>query len=182
MEVESLRTGSDGVEQFVWLRRREDEYHVLRRFLQHLEQGVACGSRQHVRLVEDVHPSRPRGCGHRRCVDADFSDVLDLVVRGSVEFDHIERCSVGDRNARMTGVVGLPVIRTVGAVQGFGKQTCRRGLAGTARSCEEVGVGDLVLDDLTRKGRCHVILTDDFVEPLRSILAIESLIVHWHGQ
>ena len=37
---------------------------------------------------------------------------------------------------------------------------------------------DLLVDDFARQGAGYVILTDDFIESLRPILAIERLIVH----
>ncbi len=49
-----MGAGADGSDDLVWLRRREDELHVLRRLLDDLEQRVEARRRDHVRLVDDV--------------------------------------------------------------------------------------------------------------------------------
>ena len=80
MEVESLRAAADRIEEFVRLRGREHEHHVLRRLFECLEQGIARRARQHVSLVQDVDPVGAFGGGDRADVDSDLPNVFNLVV------------------------------------------------------------------------------------------------------
>ena len=50
-------------------------------------------------LIQDVDPVGAFGGGDRTHVDADLSNVFNLVVRGRVEFYDIERRSLGDAEA-----------------------------------------------------------------------------------
>ena len=103
-------TAADGVEQLVWLGGGEHEDDVLRWLLEGLEQGVAGRPGQHVGLVEDVDAMGAAGGGHGADVDPDLADVLDLVVRGGVEFDDVERGAFGDADARGALVARLTVV------------------------------------------------------------------------
>ena len=90
VEVEPLRPATDGVEQLVRLGGGEDEVDMARRLFQRLEQGVSRRLGEHVGLVEDEHPARP--LAHCDGGDAHpyVADVVHRVVRGGVEFDHVE--------------------------------------------------------------------------------------------
>src|SRR5918997_1568983 len=74
-EVEALAAAYDGGEHLLLLGGRRDEDHVLRRLLQHLQEGVKGLGGQHVDLVYDVdlHPA-----GHRSQVHP-VPEVPDLV-------------------------------------------------------------------------------------------------------
>ncbi len=72
---------------------------VLWWLFESLEKRIRRGPREHVGFVQDVDPTRPRDRSHRSDVDADLPDVLNLVVAGGVELDHIERGSLGYRDA-----------------------------------------------------------------------------------
>jgi hypothetical protein len=82
----------------------------------------------------------------------------------------------------MALVAWLTVLCSVGAVEGLRKQPGRCGLSCTSRSREQVCVSNLVLDDLAGECLYDMVLADDLVEPLGSILAIERLILHWSRQ
>jgi len=178
VEVESLRTGPNGVEQFVRLRGCQHEDHVFRWLLEGLEQRVSGRPRKHVGLVEDVDPPRSRSRCDGPDVHPDLANVLHLVVRCRVELDHVERCAFGDTDARRAHIARFPVARAVRTVQGLGEEARRRGLSCPPRTGEEVGVRDLVLGDLPGKGGGDMILTHDFVEALWSVLAVERLVLH----
>ena len=52
------------------------------------------------------------------------------------------------------------------------------GLAGAARAGEQVGVGDRALGDGVAQRALYVLLPDDIVEGLRSVLPVQGLMRH----
>ena len=118
------------------------------------------------------------GGGDCADVDADLPYVLDLVVGCGIKLDDVKRRALGDRDARRTFVVRLPVRATISAVQRLGEETGRRRLAGAPRAGEQIGVGDLVIGDLAQQGPNDVVLANDLGELLRPVLTVESLVAH----
>ena len=136
VEIESLRPAPDRVEQLVRLGRCQNEDNMLRWLFEGLEQRIAGGSREHVRLVQDVDAARPGSGRNRSHIHPYLPYVLDLVVGGGVELDHIEGRAVSDLAARVAGVAGLAVGPEVGAVEGLGDEAGDGRLAGAARAGE----------------------------------------------
>jgi hypothetical protein len=89
LQVEALAAGDDGREHLLHLGGGEDELHVRRRLLEGLEQRVERRRREHVHLVDDVDLELALG---RRVADgvAQVAHLLDAVVRGAVDLDHVE--------------------------------------------------------------------------------------------
>ncbi len=54
LEVETLTARQDRHRDLADLGRREDEFGMLRRFLERLQQGVEGRGREHVDLVDDI--------------------------------------------------------------------------------------------------------------------------------
>ena len=116
-QVEALAAGQNRRENLVRLRRREDELHVLRRLFQGLQQGIKGRCRKHVDLVNivDLELSTRRGEADRF---ADLADIIDRVVRGAVDLQHVERATLGDLAANIFVRVEIR-LWTVGAVEGL---------------------------------------------------------------
>src|SRR6478609_12112887 len=95
MQIESLATAKDGGQNFLWLGRSEDEFHMLGRLLQRLQKRVERGRRKHVYLVDEIDFVTPFG---RRIPNilAQLAHVLDAVVARAVDFDHVEAIAAGD--------------------------------------------------------------------------------------
>ena len=98
LEVEAVAAVDDRRRDLVRLGRGKHEDDVRRRLLERLEEGIPCRGREHVRLVEDVHPP-PAADRRERDVLAQLADVVDGVVRGGVHLDHVERGAGRDRLA-----------------------------------------------------------------------------------
>ena len=64
------------------------------------------------------------------------------------------------------------------AVERLGEDARRGGLAGAARPGEQVGVRDRAVGDGVAQRALDVLLTDDVVEGLRPVLAVEGLVRH----
>ena len=175
-QVEALAAGEDGGQDFVRLGGGEDEFHVRRRFFERLEQRVEGGVREHVDLVDVVNLELPARRGEADGL-AEVADLFDAVVRGTVDFQHVERAAFGDLDADV--LVGVEVgLRAAGAVERLGKDAGGGGLAGAARADEEIGVGQALLGDGIAKGPHDVVLSEDVVEGFGSVFAGEDLITH----
>ena len=174
-EVEALAAREDRAEDLVRLGRREDELHELGRLLERLQQRVERRRREHVDLVdvEDAELALDR-----RVLDLGedaLVDVLDLVVRGAVDLDHVERRAAGDGpagGALPAGVRGGAVL----AVEGLGEDAGEGGLAGAAGAGEEVGLRDAALLDRGAQRADDVVLPDDLLEGLRAPFAGDDFV------
>ena len=175
-QVEALAAGEDGGQDLVRLGGGEDEFHVRRRFLERLEQRVEGRVREHVDLVDVVDLELPAGGGEADGF-AQVADLFDAVVRGAVDFQHVERAAFGDLDADV--LVGVEVgFRAVGAVERLGENAGGGGLAGAARADEKIGVGEALLGDGVAQGAHDVVLSEDVVEGFGSVFAGEDLITH----
>ena len=102
-------------------------------------------------------------------------DVLDLVVRGAVDLDDVERRAGGDGLAG--GALAAGMHRgAVLAVEGLGEDAGEGGLAGAARAGEEVGLRDAALLDRGAQRADDVVLPDDLLEGLRAPFAGDDFV------
>ena len=138
-EIEALAAREDGGQNFIRLGGGEDEFHMRRGFFERLKQRVEGGVRQHVDLVDvedfELPPRRSETDGF-----PEIADLLDAVVRGSVDFQDIERAALGDLDTDVFIRVEVR-LRAAGAVQRLGENPCRRCLTRAPRSYEKIGVG-----------------------------------------
>ena len=107
-------------------------------------------------------------------------DVLDLVVRGGVELNHVHVTASGDAFAVVARTAGMDGGALL-AVERHRKNTRQRGLADATRTDEEVRVGDSVLLDGVGKGARDVALPHDVVKRLGAPLSREHFVGHVSG-
>ncbi len=172
-ELEVLCPAADGGQDLLGLGRRQHEDDMTGRLLQGLEQGVGGGRREHVDLVDDVDlpPARRPESG----VGDQFAHGVDAVVRRGVQLVDVERRPPGDLDAGIADPTGFtPVGRR--AVEGLGQNACRRRLARTPGSAEEVGVAHPVVAHGVAQGQTDVFLTEHLREPLRAEPPVERLV------
>ncbi len=175
-QVEPLAARQDRRQHLLRVGRGEHELHVRRRLFQRLEQRVERRRREHVDFVNDVDLELRAG-GRVFAGLAQLADLLDAVVAGAVNFQHVERAALGDFLAARVVVVEVH-LRAAGAVEAFGEDAGDGGLAGAARAAEQVGVRDaLLLDGMGERLR-DVLLPDDIREALRAVFAGNDLISH----
>ena len=95
MQIEALATTQDCRQNFLRLRRRENEFHVRRRFLQRFEQRIERGRRKHVHFVDEINfvATFRRRVAH---VVAQFAHVFHAVVARAVDLDDIEAVARSD--------------------------------------------------------------------------------------
>ena len=171
-EGEALQTRDDGRADLAGVGGAEDEEHALGRLLERLEQDVPA-LLDALDLIDDEDlASQVSGTG----VDArhQLAHVVDLVVGGCVELDHVERAALADGHAAGTGVTGFAVAQ-VGAVDGLGHDARHRGLARASRTDEEEAVADATEPNRVAQRLHHCVLTDDLGERLRAEAPIQRL-------
>ena len=158
--------GQNRRRQLFGLRRAQDEHHVFRRFLQCLQQRVVRTGRQHVDFVHDIDffTSDDRRIVHAL---AQFTDVVDAVVRRRIDLDEIHERTFHDGAAVRTAAAGSRPF--AGAVDRLGQKTCDRGLACPARPAEQIGMADLIRCNLILQNTDHVLLPQDLFKDLRSV-------------
>ena len=138
VERDVLAPRTDRHRDLVGLRGGQDEHHVGGRLLQRLEKGVEGRHGQHVHLVDDVDLvfRGERGQGH---VGLELPDLVDAVVGGAVDLDHVQALPSRNGLAAAAAAARLPGLRRK-AVQRLGQNTGHGGLAAAPRSREQVGV------------------------------------------
>jgi len=123
---------------------------VVRRLLERLQQRVERRRRQHVDFVDDVDlvGAARRGIAG---VVAQVAHLVDAVVGGAVDLDHVDEPSLGYLAAIVAGVARLAVLRRE-AVEPLGQQPSDRRLADAADTGEAIRVRHAAL--LQRIAEC----------------------------
>lgn len=179
LEVVDLAAREDGGQDLVLLGRGEDEDDMGGRFLQRLEEGIEGLLREHVDLVDDkdlvaAHLRGDAGLLH------ELLDLIDTIVGRGIELEDVEGAALLKSLATLAGATGLAVVGGVLAVDGLGEDARTSGLSHTARTAEEVGVGQFArLDRIAESGGQRV-LADDVGKLHRTVFARRNYIfVHW---
>jgi len=169
LEIEALAAGEDGGKDFVGFGGGEDELHVGRRFFQRFEKGVEGCRGQHVDFVDDIDFVFAAGGGVLD-VFAEFANLFDAVVGGTVDFQDVHAAAFGDFLA--DGVIGIEVgFGATGTVEGFGQNAGGGGFSDAAGSDKKEGVGDAAGSDGVGQGLNNVILSHDILETLGTVFA-----------
>ena len=169
-EIETLATGNDGCRQFLQLGGGQNEDHVCRGLFQGFEQCIEGTLGEHMHLVDDIHAVFQLGGGIDDLV-ADVADIIYAVVGCGIHFQH-----VGSRS-RVNGAAGGALAagacgRQMLAVDRLGQDLGAGGLTRSARSAEQVGVGELPCRTFIFQNGGNVILTADFIKVARPPLAV----------
>ena len=175
-QVEPLAAREDGGQDLLRVGRGEHELHVLGRLFEGLEQRVERRRREHVDFVNDVDLELGAGRGVLAGL-AQLADLLDAVVAGAVDFEHVQRAAFGDFLAARVVVVEIH-LRAAGAIEALGEDAGDGGFAGAARAAKQVGVGDALLLDGVGQRLGDVFLAHHIAEALRPILPGYDLIAH----
>ena len=168
VEVVDLAAREDRGYNLMLLGGRKDKYSVARRLLECLKKGVEGRSREHMYLVDDEDRVTSLLGNDAHLLD-EVADIIDRVVRRSIEFVNIERASLVERAARLALVAGLARL-WVETVDRLGEDTRTGGLAHTARAAEEVGVSQLAALDGVLERRGYVSLTHNRCKRCGAIL------------
>ena len=165
MKVKPLAPGENGCRQFVDLRRGQNKQHMGRRFFQGFQQGVEGPLRQHMYLIDNIHPV-PGGSGGKGRLFPELPDIVHAVVAGGVNLHHIHYRAAFHAPADLTFPTRVPVYR-VQAVHRFCQNLCTGGLSGPSGTGEQVGVGHPAGHEFVLEGYCHLGLAHHVCKDLR---------------
>ena len=139
-KIESLAARQHRDRNLARLGRAEDEFHVLRRLFQRLQQRVERLLGQHVHFVDDVDlEASPAGTDTD--VGPQLADFVDAAVAGTVDLQHVHIVAAGD----LLADVALPAGVGVGPCTQFSalaRDAGGRGLADAAGTGKQIGVPD----------------------------------------
>ena len=121
-------------------------------------------------LVDDVHLIL-RLRRHEDDLVTDAADIVYAVVTGGIHLDDVQKGTVNDTLADLALVAGVAVHR-VQAVDGTGEHFRDRGLAGTSRSTEQIGMPDLTGYHGLAQRSNRVCLLDDIVKIHRTVESV----------
>ena len=164
---------ADGADHLVGLGGGEDELHVRRRLLHHLQQRVEALLGDHVGLVDDVDlEARLHRCEEDAL--AQLAGVVDAAMGGGVDLDHVDAAGPPGRQfaaARaMAAGSGRGAVLTVEAAR---KDAGTGGFSAAARAAEQVGVAHPVVGDRTLQRQGHMVLADHLLEGVGTIAPVE---------
>ena len=178
-QIKALAAAEDGYGNLANFRGCEDEFDVLGRFFQRLQQGVEGVFRQHMHFVDDIDFVPRAG---RSIVDRvnDLTNVIHPGAAGGVHFQDIDMTAFCDGDAGLTNPArvccraALAVLAD--AVQPLGDNPCGGGFAGAANASQDKGLGDPIGFERVFQRTHHCILTDQIGEGRGAVFARQYLI------
>ena len=144
---------------------------MSRRFFKSFEQGIeGCGG-QHVHFVNDINfafaPYRRIICARNNL----FSDIINAGIGCGVYLHHIGMIARRNKLAFFAGSI-RKLSGGFTAKQCFCQQTSHGCLAGSSGPAKQVGMTDLTFKHCALQSSDNMLLTDNLLECLRSILCV----------
>ncbi|SFY51374.1 hypothetical protein STEPF1_04631 [Streptomyces sp. F-1] len=165
--------GPDGADDLLGLGGGEDELEVLRRLLDHLQQRVEAGRRDHVGLVDDVDLVPAAGRSEEGLL-AQLTGVVHATVGGGVDLDDVDGARAVAR--QVPARLALAARGRGGAlltVQAAGEDARAGGLPASTRPAEQVRVIDPVVPQRLLQRVGDMLLPDDLGKGLRTVAAVQ---------
>jgi hypothetical protein len=126
---------------------------------------------------EDLEAVPRRG---EHCPLTKFAGVINAVVAGGIDFDHVERAATISRKLDTTGAdTARSISGALLAVQTAGQDSCRGGFPAASRPTEKIGVVNPVGGQRMAEGIGDLRLADKFGKSLWTIPAIKSVNHTW---
>ena len=178
LEVESLHAREHwrgGLRDLLRLGCGKHEHHARRRLLQHLEQRIPRLTREHVRFVDDVDLVVLVAARRVGGAAAQVARVIDATVRRGVDFHDVDRgMATPNPCAGLARAAGFAIGRSLFAIERHRQNAGERGLAGAARTAEQVRVRYAIAANGIAERRRHVRLHRHIGESARPVLASEG--------
>ena len=174
-QTERIMVGAraDGADHLVGFGGGEDEHDMFRWLLHDFEQCVEALRRDHVGLVEDEDLVAVAGRGETGAF-AQFTGVIHAVVRGGVDFDHVDGTgTAGGQIATALAFAARMRGRPLLAVHASGQNTRGRRFAATARAGKKIGVRQLAFVKRAHERNGDLILPDHPVERIGAISSVQ---------
>ena len=144
------------------------------RLLQNLQQRIEGLRREHVHLVDDIHPLGHGGRGIGRLLQHG-THVVHAVVGGCVQLHHVQDGAVLNAHTRRTLVAGVAVLRML-TVHGPGQNFGTGGLTRSSGAGKQIGVGQPSPLHLTLEGLCNMSLPHHVVKAAGTPLSVQRLV------
>ena len=145
-EIIPLTSGQNRHRNLVYLRRRQNKNHILRRFFQGFQKRIKSSYGKHMHLIDDIHFISPfcRTVSH---LFPDLTNVVHAVIRCRIDLDDVHRSACRNGFAHFTFPTGTSAHRVL-TVYRFSKYFCRRGLSRPPGPAKQVCMADPVCPDL----------------------------------
>ena len=170
VEVVDLAPAENGGQNLMLLRGGENEDGMVWGLFQCLQESIESGGTEHVHLVDDEHFVLAYLRRDAHLFD-EGTDVFDGVVRSRIQFMNVVRALFAECLARLTLSAGFSFGCQMLAVDGLGKNAGTRCLADTARTTEQVGMGQLAGCDGILQSGSQGALADYRIEVHRTIFS-----------
>ena len=168
-----MGTRTDGADHLVGFGGREDEHHMVRRFLDNLQQRVETLLGDHVRLVKNENLIAIPSGGESGAL-SQFTGVIDAIVTGRVDFHHVDGTWTASGEVLATGAFPAWMRgRPLGAVDAPREDTRGTGLTAATRPGKQVRMRELAAVEGPHQRNSDLILTDDPLKRVRSITSIQ---------
>ena len=176
VKIKALAAGDDRGGELLRFGGGENEHNVGGRLLQRFQERVEGGVGQHVRFVHDEYAVRQFQRRIVRPLDQ-RADVVHAVVAGRVNFRNVRAGLAQGPAAGFALAAGLSLLR--GKAVDSARQNLRRaGLAGAARTAEQIGMRGMPRTDLVLQNGCNMPLPDDLGKSPRPVGAVQRAVCH----
>lgn len=170
-KVESECTRTYGLRNLLDLSRREDEFHMRRRFFERLEERIKCSRREHMDLVDDVDFIFSL-IGFESGLFDEITDILDAVIARSVDLDTVEHRPRVESPTILTCMTGIPILQ-ISTIDSLSEDTSAGCFSCSTRSMKEVGMIHSISSEAISEDGRDVILSDDTVPIMGAVGSIE---------
>ena len=137
-------------------------------FFQSLQEGIEGLRTQHMHLINDVYFVFTLLRGEADLV-GQFTDVVDGVIAGSIQFKYIERAIIAKTCAIATGAAGFHVCGWMLAIDGFGQDTGTSSFTHASRPAKEIGMSQMLVADRIFKGGGNMLLSHNGIKRCRAV-------------
>ena len=170
IEVVNLTTAQDRWQQLMLLCRSENENHIVRRFLQCLQEGIERLIRQHVHLVDDKHLIFTYLRRNARLFNQ-VSYIFYRIIRSRIQLIDIQRTLLVESHTRLTNTTSLTIVGRRHTVDNLRKDAGTSGLAYPTRSAKQISMRKMSRLNRLLQRRSQGTLPHYRVERHRTILA-----------
>ena len=151
-------------------RGSQNEQQMFRRLFNDFQQCIKCRNGEHVHLVNDVHTFFYLGRRINRII-AQIADIINAVIRCSVDFQHIHAGTIVNASAGTAAVARIAVLRmqTVDSLcKNFGAGCLTR----AAGACKQICMAHFIRHELRFDRLGHRQLADHVIKGLRTVFSI----------
>ena len=176
LKVIDLTAAQYGWKNLVLLRCSQNEDDVVWRFFKGLQECVEGLLREHVDLVDNEHLVTSHLWRYAHLVNQ-FTDVVNRIVRGGIQFMYIHRTTFIEGTARFALAARFALRTEMFAVDGLCKYTCTGGFSNPTRTAEKICMSQLSSADGIEQCGGESTLTYNHIERCRTVFASRNYVL-----